>query len=541
MSNATKMMMASAGTAVDTGAWNLDNAAYTATPINYFWVGGQLNSPQSISFSADGTQMYVVGFIYDYVNQYELSTAWNISTASYLQQYYIGGVTGGAAGQFFKPDGTKMYFVDQSNRYVREFNLSTAWDISTASYSQAFYVGGQETAPQGLFFSPDGIYMYVIGYSGDDVNQYTLSTAWDISTASYTRVASIAAQEATPRDIFFKSDGTKMYIVGSSGVDVNEYNLSTAWNVSTRSYVQNFSVAGQDTGPTGLFFKSDGTRMFVLTGNLYSVWQYDLSTAWNISTASFSFPTTDRLSVRSEDTIPTGLFFKPDGTKMYMSGDSGNDINQYDLSTAWAIETASYVQTFSVSLQETSPMAVFFSPDGIYMYVVGDSGNDVNQYTLSTAWDISTAVYTRSRAISPGQDNSPKGIYFKSDGTSMYVVGQQYDAVYQYNLSTAWNISTASYANQRGVSSQETSPTGLFFKPDGTRMFITGSTNPNYAYQYDLSTAWAVQTASYVKSFNIVAPTLERYVTGLAFNSDGSKMYAIGISTDTAYAFDVVA
>jgi len=530
---------AGAGPVADTGAWDLDNAAYNATPINYVWlsqfVGG---NPQSLSFSSDGTKMYVVGFTYDYVNQYDLSTAWDISTASYLQQYYIGGVTGGAAGQFFKPDGTKMYFVDQSSRYIKEFDLSTAWDISTASYLQQFYVGSQELTPQGLFFSPDGIYMYVVGLSGDDVNQYTLSTAWSVTTASYTRVASISAQETNPRDIFFKSDGTKMYIVGSTGLDVNEYTLSTAWNVSTRSYVQNFSIAGQDTFPTGLFFKSDGTRMFVLTVTIGNVWQYDLSTAWDLSTASFSFPTTDRFSVASQDTQPYGLCFSPDGERMYVVGDAGNDVNQYDLSTAWAVETASYVQTFSVFVQESLPRGVFFSTDGIYMYVVGNSGSDVNQYTLSTAWDISTAVYTRARSVS-SQDSSPFGLYFKPDGTSMYVAGSQYDRVYQYNLSTAWNIFTASYANQVSVSSQTTSPSGVFFKPDGTKMYITETTSPSYVYQYDLSTAWAVQTASYVKSVNISAPTGERFTAAVGFKSNGSKMYVMGSATDTVWAFDV--
>ena len=536
MSIARKMMMAA--TTADTGAWDLDNAAYTATPINYFWVGGQMNSPQSLSFSADGTQMYAVGYTYDYVNQYELSTAWDITTASYLQQYYIGAVTGGAAGQFFKPDGTKMYFVDQSTRYVKEFDLSTAWDISTASYLQQFYVGSQELSPQGLFFSTNGIYMYVIGQSGDDVNQYTLSTAWDISTASYTRVASVAAQETIPRDIFFKSDGTKMYITGYGGTDVSEYNLSTAWDVSTISYVQNFSVLYEDIQPNGLFFKSDGTRMFILGGNLYAVWQYDLSTAWDLSTASFSFPTTDRFSVRSQDLNVYGLCFSADGAHMYVTGDDGNDINQYDLSTAWAIETASYVQKFSVSAQDTSPRGIFFSPDGIYMYVVGDSGNDVNQYTLSTAWDISTAVYTRVRGVST-EDITPRGIYFKSDGTSMYVVGQQYGSVYQYNLSTAWNISTASYVQNFSISTQETAPNGLFFKPDGTRMFIVGSTNDT-AYQYDLATAWDISTASYVnKSVGMLVPTLERYPTSVCFKSNGTKMYVMGLGTNAIWAFDV--
>jgi hypothetical protein len=57
--------------------------------------------------------------------------------------------------------------------------------------------------------------MYVIGSSGDDVNEYDLSTAWDISTASYLQNFSVGAQETTPSGIFFKPDGTKMYVIGS--------------------------------------------------------------------------------------------------------------------------------------------------------------------------------------------------------------------------------------------------------------------------------------------------------------------------------------
>jgi hypothetical protein len=74
------------------------------------------------------------------------------------------------------------------------------------------------------------------------VNEYDLSTAWDITTASYLQNFSVAAQETNPQDLFFKPDGTKMYVIGSSGDDVNEYDLSTAWDVTTASYLQNFTL-----------------------------------------------------------------------------------------------------------------------------------------------------------------------------------------------------------------------------------------------------------------------------------------------------------
>jgi DNA-binding beta-propeller fold protein YncE len=155
-----------------------------------------------------------------------------------------------------------------ANDKVYGYTLSTAWDVSTAAWvtptTEYFSVAAQETTPQGLFFKPDGTKMYVIGSAGDDVNEYDLSTAWDITTASYLQNFSVAAQETNPTGIFFKPDGTKMYVIGTAGDDVNEYDLSTAWDVSTSSYLQNFSVAAQETTPQGIFFKPDGTKMYVI-------------------------------------------------------------------------------------------------------------------------------------------------------------------------------------------------------------------------------------------------------------------------------------
>ena len=153
---------------------------------------------------------------------------------------------------------------------------SKPWDISAAEFTgkpvNFFYVLSEETGPRDVFFKPDGTKMYVIGTVGDDVNEYNLSTAWDVSTASYVQNFSVAAQDTDPQSIFFKPDGTKMYVVGFGGQDVNEYSLSTAWDVSTASYVQNFSLSAQDSNLYGLFFKSDGTKMYVtgaLNGSVY--------------------------------------------------------------------------------------------------------------------------------------------------------------------------------------------------------------------------------------------------------------------------------
>jgi hypothetical protein len=257
--------------------------------------------------------------------------------------------------------------------------------------TKQFNLSAQDGAPVGLFFKPDGTKLYIIGQGNDSVFEYDLSTAWDVSTASYLQARSIAAQESVPTGLFFKPDGTKMYVIGSNGDDINEYDLSTAWNISTATYLQNYSVAIEDTSPQEVFFKPDGTKMYVLGSTGDDVNEYDLSTAWDVSTASY-------LQVRSvlaQDSAPTGLFFKPDGTKMYVLGSAGDDVNEYDLSTAWDISTATYLQNYSTVAEDSNPQGLFFKPDGTVMYITGANSDFVVSYPLSTPWDISSITIDR--------------------------------------------------------------------------------------------------------------------------------------------------
>ena len=78
--------------------------------------------------------------------------------------------------------------------------------------------------------------MFILGKAGDDVNEYTLTTAWDVSSASFVDSFSVNSQEGNPRDIWFDSSGKTMFIVGNQGNDVNVYKLTTAWDVSTASF-----------------------------------------------------------------------------------------------------------------------------------------------------------------------------------------------------------------------------------------------------------------------------------------------------------------
>ena len=535
------LIQAAAGNAAEPEiAWNLANASFDGTPKNFLALLDV--DLQAVAFKTDGTKMFLVndGPAND-IREYNLSTAWDISTATFNQSKDVGVQEAAPKAVTFKSDGTKMYVVGTDSDAVKEYTLSTAWDVSTASYSQDFDVSAKETAPKGLFFrndggADDGKQMYVIGGSSDSVHEYDLSTAWDVSTASFSQSFSVNSEDNNPEDLFFKSDGSTMYVVGEQSDDLYEYALSTNWDISTASYTRSRGIGSAKKNPKGLFFKSDGSRLFTVSAFFDAVFQFDLSTNWDISTVSYTAPTSDVFSVASQDSNPFDVAFKDDGSKMYIVGNSGDDINEYNLSTDWDVDTASFSQTFSVATQETTPNSIAFKSDGSKMYITGNSGDDVNEYDLSTAWDVSTASYNQNFSVS-SQDNVPRGLAFKTDGTKMYITGDQNASVYEYNLSTAWDISTASYNQTFWLGPGDSDPRKVVFKPDGTRMFMVGRYTDKIR-QYDLSTAWDISTATLTTN-TVPIRVYEDSPEGIAFKPDGTKFFIVGNLRDKVWAFNI--
>ena len=216
----------------------------------------------------------------------------------------------------------------------------------------------------------------------------TLTNNYDVSVASFVDSLSVSGQEAEPHGMAFNNDGTKLYVIGASGDDVNEYNLSVAYDVSNASFSQIFSVSAQDSLPTGVAFNNDGTKMYVTGFTNNNVSEYTLSTPFDVSSANF----VDAFDVSTQETQPQEMAFNNDGTKMYILGSVGDDINEYDLSPAFDVSTGVFVDTLPVGSVETIPYGIAFNNDGTKLYLVGDLTDNVAQYTLSTPFDVSTGV-----------------------------------------------------------------------------------------------------------------------------------------------------
>jgi DNA-binding beta-propeller fold protein YncE len=548
-------------------AWDISTATYLqqATTSN-------TAAPSDIIFKPDGTRMYISTTTS--VQQYNLSVPWDVITRSFAAEGFLPNNPSASNNPenliraiAFKSDGTRLFTVGESLDSIQEVSMVTPWQMGTLTHVSAF--GHPDTVPTGLFFKPDGTRMYATGNTLDRVYEYLLTTPWGITTATTGSISS--ALISSPTDIYFKPDGTKLYAVSTTSV--REFDLTDAWNIHSATLVTTFLVNGQTSSAAGIAFSSDGVYMYILGGGF--VYKYRLNSPWSINSAQFDHSYTNIggsaggiklksddsemyltlsgtireytlplpqalrspgdeggfLNVSAQELSPTGLTFSPDGVNLYVTGSGGDDVNQYVLSTPWNVTTASFVRTFGVSSQETIPESIRFKPDGTRMYILGQSGDDINEYSLSTAWDISTASFVQLFSIA-GRESSPLGFEFSPDGVHMYVVGSSSDNVNQYVLSTPWNISTASFVRVFVPTVGSITPEGIAFRPDGLRMFILDSTG-DLVYQYNLSTPWDVSTSTFDKTLPI--GYLDTNMTDLAFKSDGTKLYLIGISNDIIY------
>jgi len=243
---------------------------------------------------------------------------------------------------------------------------------------------------KGIFFKSDGTKMYSVGTTeGGDIYQATLDPAWDLSSADYDEV-SVSTQSYAPSDVFFKPDGTKMYEVDVASDKIYQYTLDTPWDLSSADY-DSVSIATQGGGTTGIFFKSDGTKMYEIDFGNDKIYQSTLNPAWDLSSADY-----DEVSVSTQSSEPHGVVFNTDGTKMYEVDVSSDKIYQYTLDTPWDLSSADYDEV-SVSTQGGYPAGISFNSDGTKMYetnVGGAEGSYYYEYVLGTAWDVSTAFYS---------------------------------------------------------------------------------------------------------------------------------------------------
>jgi hypothetical protein len=251
----------------------------------------------------------------------------------------------------------------------------------------------------------------------------------------------------------------------------------------------------------------------------------------------------DYLDVSSEESAPQGVTFKPDGTRAYICGNSSDKVFQYNLSTAWDLSTGSYSTSFNTPT--VNPRDLALNNDGTKIYTI--DGTQVFQATLSTAYDLSTASDDGSSARNQ-LPVSGVGLCFASDGSAFYWCDSNARNIYQVNLTTAYDVSTGSsisytlnYPSNMGYIAGAQC---LDINADGTKMLLITNGSTTYsatAYVLEMSTPNDLSTVSLQNGlgYNFLASSpQDSYVTGVYIKPAGDAFYVSSLITDSIVAYN---
>ena len=326
-------------------------------------------------------------------------------------------------GMAFSNDGLKMFVIGRDGDDVNEYDLTTPFDTSTLAFAGDTSVATQEDDPTGMAFSNDGLKMFVIGYDGDDVNEYDLTAAFDTSTLAFAGATSIKDRETKPQGMAFSNDGLKMFVIGHSGDDVTAYNLDAAFDPSTLTHVGATSIKDREKFANGMAFSNDGLKMFVIGSEGDDVNEYDLTTPFDPSTLAFAGAT----SVSAQDSHPTGMAFSNDGSKMFVIGSDQDKVNEYDLHSVYPI-----VETYTVFSNDADLSALAISPgtlsptfsDSTTAYTAGVA-NSVTEVTVTpTASDGSATITVNDNAVTSNAGYLVTGLTVGDNPVTVEVTAQ---------------------------------------------------------------------------------------------------------------------
>jgi len=489
------------------GAWEeLENAVITDNemPIS--------SNPRSFFIKPDGTEIFVVSNT-NVIQPRPLSIPWDLNTLGAVVNAFT--ITDDAfpVGLFFKDDGTKMFVVGQSTKRIYEYTLVIPWDPSSIVASP---VSISLSAVAGFVlqcaFSRDGDFLFIT--NNVSVYSFPLPTPWDVtsnvSNVSFTPVS------GNVDCVTFKREGDKMYLGDQSSITVTEYDLSTVYDITTATLSGNTFTFPPALKPTDIFFKPDGIEFFLLSAVMV-ITKYNLDTSWNIATASHFL---NNLTVTSNDI--RGVSWRPDGLKMYFAERDTDLIREFITPTPWNITTAVAGSTFDISLIESNISDLWWKPDGTRLYIIGiDIPFTLIQLNASTPFDVST-LSDSGISFAIGVGGNPVGLFFRDDGNKMYLSTFQGD-IREYNL-TAWDITTLALDTVKDIT--PVNPQAVFFKYDGMQLYVLDFTTQS-VIRFELSTRWSIATAVPMEAFDI-SSQFPAAPLGMFVRYDGEKMFVGG-------------
>ncbi len=259
--------------------------------------------------------------------------------------------------------------------------------------------------------------------------------AFDIEKATYDNVMlDVGEYTDDTRYVEFKPDGTRMYVVGRSTMNIVEFNLNSPWDLSSAEYVREFDLSGElgtkvaSPRPQGLFInKENGQDMIVV--NRLEIFQYRMSEPWDITTAEV----TGHVDMRVPTSRIQGITVSPDGLFLYIDDRENGYVYQFEMNIIWDIEslTLRYILDFKEEHRDTRGNDI--SSDGERLFVLDRTRRQVLYFDLQEPWNIRNADFKGYFWVAR-QSPEPVAMRWNPEGNRFFVVCARNNRIFQYSI-----------------------------------------------------------------------------------------------------------
>lgn len=192
-----------------------------------------------------------------YKQSFSINNAFDLTNLSKVASYNTGA---NIQSHKFTPDGLTLYTSDNggfNGGNIIEHELTRAFDITTASVKQTISSPGAFL----MEFNDDGTVFNILYYQ-NSYYAYDLTTPYDVSTKTNERTESVLDNE---EGFAFNGEGSEIHICRRDSRDIEVYELSTAFDSTTRSnlkYSFSTNVSGGDF--MDLIWNDDGSKYYTL-------------------------------------------------------------------------------------------------------------------------------------------------------------------------------------------------------------------------------------------------------------------------------------
>jgi len=196
---------------------------------------------RGVDMKADGSRIYICARTAEEIIQFDLNFNFDISTLTNRQTFSNSNIEHGVA---VSDSGNTMITANDNTMY--QFHLTTPYDVTSATNQQQISISSFSNI-FGLSFA-DGGDKLALTDADDAIEIFDLGTNEDVTTLG--NVKTSGSIRSITRGLQLVDSGTRCIVIGDDGGGIDQFNLSSAFDASTASFDTNINANTND--PNGI-------------------------------------------------------------------------------------------------------------------------------------------------------------------------------------------------------------------------------------------------------------------------------------------------